>query len=389
MKGFTMTAHAVTPATDLFERVSARPKSFRIWWEIVALWLERRRNPLSATQDLHSIVNRHYKPVSGSKSPPNPSRHLTRLKEQKLLRDFAAGGVLEPVVDKVVLVSGKVVFTPDMLERVRELDVEELLKDGIPPLASGGSIAAQPEAVQASVVEPLAQPSVETFASVAHNPCVVHSDEAKVIGPRVAAYAEAVMQAARARGYAPMSTEELGEIYSRVSTKTRDHPAITYRLERAGFLRVVSGKKKSGNAMREVVFQPYRVRSSRSRIGEEIVPPEFSGKTKVEPEPVVPPAHEVVEEQPVMPELVDPSAHERGEEPEPAPASSLDGVRAQLLEMHARVDQAEQDADELEREEAERERLINELENIKDGIVALNGSITKRRARLAALEITL
>lgn len=216
---------------------------------------------------------------------------------------------------------------------------------------------------------------------------LVKRGEPVVCGKMASLYYEAVMEAARACGYAPMSVVQLGKVYQRVNPETHDLPAVTYRLEQPGFLQMVSGTKMAGTAMRVVVFQPYRIRFSRSRIGEVIVPPELEDKTASDPDPTVqvsaaPPALETVEEEPVVQAPTEP-------EPEPSPASSTDGLLAKVRERRAQLDQAEQDIDLLVREKAERERLVVELEEIKDKIVALNGSITARSARLAALGITL
>jgi len=92
---------------------------FWVWIEMVRLWSERRRAPLNSREDIYPMIGRYYTPKSGSVSRPNPSVYLSCMKGTRgkpgVIRMAHRAGpdyYWAPLVDIVIRVGGKIVFTP-------------------------------------------------------------------------------------------------------------------------------------------------------------------------------------------------------------------------------------------------------------------------------------
>jgi hypothetical protein len=101
--------------------IDVGPTRFWVWVQSVKLYKDPTKGgaPLNSVRDLYPIINCHYKPKPGVKTPPNPSTYLFEMGKIGLMRRFGEPGAdnfWAPETDVVVRVSKRIVYTPADLD---------------------------------------------------------------------------------------------------------------------------------------------------------------------------------------------------------------------------------------------------------------------------------
>ncbi len=342
---------AVRTAADVIAPIRLPPQYWRMFHDMIVLWISRKRKPLVSTTDLYPIVNKHYKSAPGRQH--NPAFYLNQLcKEYGLLVwfDVMPDGSIIYTLDltRPIQVGKQIVFTPDVIAH-----------------KSRSALAATPSKVpvddEASEVACQDEPSVLLEPRIARG-------EPTVVGPKTALYYEAVMHASRVKGYGSVSPQELARAYLSVSPRLEHLPGITADLKGRDLL------TEATDGAHCVVFRTYRIRQSRTRVDDPIDPPELESADALAsefdevheaPAPATPPpTSEGIEPTPVPPEELDALFEQ------PDPSAHSEPSRSELM---LRLDELEQ-------------QLASELASSKEARTAHSQAVAEADEEIARLE---